>query len=543
MANNVTIGGVIVSVTNAVQAVAGNKIHDKQERQGLSAADKAKLFESAIAKLSNNSKFVSLPMTIDDPKQLSTYHSIDSLLQQVQERLEAYDMVDVFTLVHPVNAAIQVDLEMDGREAATHKLLTEYARLDVAQVAASNQWYHNWTEDAATQMHTNLNWSYHFLKNNIEATLMARLQPKYEAFETSQRGGPLLFMLLMQELLYTNESAVSAMKDQVEKYKISKVAGENVKNIAAILLSVSKRIWYSRDNKFPENYIDTIIGVLQTSSVPEFNEQFRTVALTRASDLAQERIAKSQGRAVPAMTYNNDLNAVETLFNMATTFYDQYSRDGLWAKYVKTKSNSGTATSSPSGSQPSALVNSTCFNCGSTQHMLPECDKPTDEQRIEANKKKYLEAKKKAKEAKRGSPGNNNNGSGSNGNQNGSAGNGSGTRSGNGSGAPTPRPNKWRPPDNGAGDQRFIWTRSHGSQPYKWNPQTRRWDLMVPIPSSNGGANSAGPDSTTSDKAPAGTGNGGAANTAAAPTPAPNTDMRAMVADLERQLQLLNAQL
>ena len=90
----------------------------------------------------------------------------------------------------------------------------------------------------------------------------------------------------MQELLYTTESAVSAMKDKVEKYKISKVAGENIKNIAAILLSILKHIWYSRDNKFPENYINTIIGVLQSSSVPEFNKEFRTVALTRASDLA-----------------------------------------------------------------------------------------------------------------------------------------------------------------------------------------------------------------------------------------------------------------
>lgn len=541
----VCIGGIDLAVAAAVQPVAGNKIHNKQERRRLNPAEKAKLFESAIAKLPNSSKFVALPMTIDDPKQLSSYHSIDSLLLQVRERLEAFDMMDVFTLVQPVDAESVPDLQMDGAEAVTNPLLSEYARLDVAAVAASNQWYHNWTTDVDSQMHTNLNWSYHFLKNNIEATLMARLQPKYEAFDVSQRGGPLLFMLLMNELLYTNESAVSALKDQVEKYKISKVAGENVKNIAAILLSVSKRIWYSRDNKFPESYIDKIISVLQTSSVPEFNEQFRTVALTRASDLAQERIAKSQGRAAPAMTYNNDVSTVERLFNMATTFYDQYSRDGLWAKHVKTKSNSGTTTNPNDSSQPAALVNGTCFNCGSSQHMLPDCDKPSDDTRIEANKKKYLEAKKKAKEIKKGSSGNAKGGSTGTSTQPGNSSNTSGNSNGNKSGSPTSRPNKWRPPDEGAGDQRFIWTRSHGSQPYKWNPQTRRWDLMVSIPSSNGGANSsARPETSTSGATPSGNGGGGAANTAAAPSSnASTSEMRAIVADLERQIQLINAQL
>ena len=69
---------------------------------------------------------------------------------------------------------------------------------------------------------------------------------------------------------------------------------------------------------------------------------------------------------------------------------------------------------------------------------------------------------------------------------------------------------------------------------------------MVPIPSSNGGANnSGGPDSNASVTIPASISTGGAANTAStpAPTQAPNVDMRAMVADLERQIQLLNAQL
>jgi hypothetical protein len=177
--------------------------------------------------------------------------------------------------------------------------------------------------------------------------------------------------------------------------------------------------------------------------------------------------------------------------------------------------------------------------------LLPECDKPTDEQRIEANKKKYIESKKKAREAKKnGSNGSNGNGSGNSGTQ---------QQTSNGSGSsparnPTNRPNKWRPPAEGESDQRFIWTRSHGSQPYKFNRQTGRWDMMVSIPASNGGANNGPPPTDNSTGAV----NNAASNTqvssngqnpAAANAASSGPDVRAQIAEMQRQLQILNDQL
>jgi hypothetical protein len=165
-------------------------------------------------------------------------------------------------------------------------------------------------------MHTNLNWSYYLLKNNIDPLLMSRLQSKYDAFTPSQRGGPLLFALLMAELLYTNESAVHTLKDQIQKYKINKVPREDIKKISSVILLVAKRIWYSKGESFPENFVDTIISLLQTSSVPPFNEQYKTIALTRASDKAQERVAVTSGAAAPVSTYQNNLATVERLLTM-----------------------------------------------------------------------------------------------------------------------------------------------------------------------------------------------------------------------------------
>jgi hypothetical protein len=179
---------------------------------------------------------------------------------------------------------------------------------------------------------------------------------------------------------------VHTLKDQIQKYKINKVPREDIKKISSVILSVAKRIWYSKGKSFPENFVDTIISLLQTSSVPPFNEQYKTIALTRASDKAQERVAVTSGAAAPVSTYQNNLATVELLLTMAATFYDGYTRDNTWNTYVKTKSAAPASTPQSNTKPAAALVTGTCFNCGSKDHMLPDCPKPTDDKRIAANK-------------------------------------------------------------------------------------------------------------------------------------------------------------
>ena len=546
-----TASGFAINIINTANtAFEGSHVHSKKERANLDAHQRSLLFEQATTKLPNGVKFVPLPATINDPKQLSTFSSVDSTIQVFVERLQAFDLRDVFYLLTVLDMNNhKAEEEEDPNNPGVKRLkmidlLTDYANVSVAQVATSNQFYHLWTDNAVDQMHTNLNWSYYLLKNNIDPLLMSRLQPKYDAFPVSQRGGPLLFALLMAELLYTNESAVQTLKDQIEKYKINKVPGEDIKKISSVILSVAKRIWYSKGECFPENFVDTIISLLQTSSVPSFNEQYKTIALTRASDKAKERVAVTSGAAAPTGTYQNDLATVERLLNMAATFYDGYTRDGTWNTHVKTKHVQPVQSSSTDAKPAAALVTGTCFNCGSKDHMLPDCPKPTDSRRISANKQKYMDAKKQAKANHRGPSTTPANGT-SNTTQ--PAQNGARTQASNNNGSSQDRPSKWAPPREGGPQQRFIWTRTHGNQPYQFNSQTQRWDMMVPIPASNQGAN-AGASGTLSTSSTVSSSNQSrqskspaAANTASNGN---NTaDLRAQMAELQRQMEALNAQL
>jgi hypothetical protein len=55
------------------------------------------------------------------------------------------------------------------------------------------------------------------------------------------------------------------------------------------------------------------------------SNQYKTIALTRASNKAQERVAVTSGTAAPVSTYQNNLATVERLLTMAATFYDGYT--------------------------------------------------------------------------------------------------------------------------------------------------------------------------------------------------------------------------
>ena len=103
--------------------------------------------------------------------------------------------------------------------------------------------------------------------NNIETDLSHRLQQKYDRFTPLQQGVPLLFILLLQDLLLSTESSLKGLYEQLRVYHIDKVSGENIKTVSTIVLSIANRIWYSNKQNFPSGFIDTVIKLYQTSSV------------------------------------------------------------------------------------------------------------------------------------------------------------------------------------------------------------------------------------------------------------------------------------
>jgi hypothetical protein len=138
-----------------------------------------------------------------------------------------------------------------------------------------------------------------------------------------QQGGMLLFALLMRELLFTTETAVKNLAEQMKNYKINKVPGKDVKAIVAAVLSASRHISYSKKEKFREDFVNDILELYTTSSIPEFNAHFVAMQTNIATEEATEQV-KSLTVDNTAVTreLKNDLKMIKLLCNLAQQCYD-----------------------------------------------------------------------------------------------------------------------------------------------------------------------------------------------------------------------------
>jgi hypothetical protein len=190
-----------------------------------------------------------------------------------------------------------------------------------------------------------------------------------------QQGGTLLFALLMRELLFTMEAAVKNLAEQMKNYKINKVPGEDVKAIAAAVLSASRRIWYSKKEKFPEDFVNDILELYTTNSVPEFNAHFVAMQTKIATEEATEQVKSLTGdNTAVTRELKNDLETIELLCNLAQQFYDRYKLSGVWAKHVKNRT--------PVEGLNATMSDSPCFNCGQKGHVVKDCPRELNEEQV-----------------------------------------------------------------------------------------------------------------------------------------------------------------
>jgi hypothetical protein len=333
---------------------------------------------------------------------------------------------------------------------------------------------------------------------------LTRLEQVYNEFPKIEQGGPLLFALLMQMILITNESSIKTLHDQLKKYKIKQIPNENIKTASSIILSVSTRIWHSREQTFPDNFIDDVLKIYQTTSCSFFNEHFKKAATDRTNDIARFNMAKMRGQPLPVLAYSNDLDSVTLICALGDQLYDAYTLDGTWSKSIK-----NLPSHTPSGSALNSTTVS-CFNCGSKEHSFQNCPEPRDNARIKRARENFQNRKASGSSSKPTNSGKSDSRTRSRGADQ--------SKQANGTKPSNNNTNRFRPPDNPSETSRFITTKALGIRNYKWNPATKRWEVQ---------------------------GDTSALNTGSTPPVAPTTDAekRTAIANLQRQLELLNAQL
>ena len=357
--NYLMIGGEKVYIRDTprtVEETPKTALYPKEERDKLPADRKIEIFKAAVAKR-DGIHFEFQTLSLDDEHQLKECLTLDSMVRKVKAIHRQYDMDNVFNIVQ---------LDESGTPKRFINLYDHYDSISIQMVARSNEWYTIHT--TANYYAENLTLTFTFFENNMDDDLFSKNMETYQKFPAIQRGGSLLFIIMMALLVSQTEEAALKLKERLEKLDLKDIPGEDVPKAVSLIRSALKRLGKFR----PDDIVKTLLRIFQTSSYPEFNATFAQLERQRQ---AAHAFAAVSGKPVEA-TYTQE----EIILHLAEQLYRTYLATDDW---LGLKIKAAGFQSAEGGVR--ILV---CWNCAGN-HNLDQCPKPRNQQLIKINRKKF----------------------------------------------------------------------------------------------------------------------------------------------------------
>jgi hypothetical protein len=364
-----TINGVTIKIRDTAPLVISKTIlHKMHNRDGMLSDKLDELFVKATRVQHTKYDFMSL--FIDDQDKLDDTYNLEKNIERTREVMGNYDYDNVFNIV-------EQDKTIGSPEnlvlTKTRDLFKDYAIMTPNEVAWSNKWYRTWT--AEIWFEQNLKLSFDLLENHCSEELWEKTMDKYNHHSEVEKGGPLFFVIMMSKLLSNTEEASDALTKPIRDFKISNLQGENVDKATSLLGRAVKRL--AQINRVPQNIVRTMLQIMQTTSVPKFNNMFELMETSRFVNDCEPTLH---------VGVTGQFN-VNTFFSIAEQKYASMMEANQW-NGVSNKGSKSTFITVGSGKEP------VCWNYGGP-HRLPDCTLPKNQEKISEGKKKMHDAMKK----------------------------------------------------------------------------------------------------------------------------------------------------
>ena len=290
-----------------------------------------KLRETATTPLANSFSLLSIE---DSDKQLANTYDITMRVEEVRAHLKTYDLIDVFFILNVDNNNENVLL------SGTIDLLDHFQTLSEHEVRKSIRYFKRFGKHYVIQ---NLAWSADMLLKSCEQDLRDKVAERLMLVSEDEKGGPLTFFYILSEITSFSEDAVAAMERRLTDMSIKEFEGENVSTAVSQLRTSISRLTLL--NKLPVDIVKRLLLIFQTSSVSEFNDLFKMIALQRRGN---------RGHSF------HDSNDILTL---ASETYRELLENGSWNNVNGSRLN-------------------VCFRCNQDGHIAKDCtvikDTPSD---------------------------------------------------------------------------------------------------------------------------------------------------------------------
>ena len=389
-----TVGPTITmssSASNQFKLAPAKRTVDTCDRVLFKRGDRANLDDDKLNALykeatrSRQSKFSYVDVSNASDDVLADAYAIDMLVKFMKSILVTYDMHSAFTIVYPTpvaSSATNVGAldQTDQGNVKTSDLFSDHTQLTTEQVAASNVWYNEWVDD--TTHSDNLKLTQQYLLNNVDEDLAAKTLEDYEEFQPAEQGGPLFFLIMLQNLLSNSREAALHLENKIKTLKILTVKGEDISKVVSHLRGALRRLiqmsqWDRSNPSHSRFFIDmnlSLLKVFQTTSVDEFNNLFASYQTSMELKDLQLKVSVA--------TFTKPPDPFD-VFTVASSKYLTMVKQSQWTGV----NTSGTESVFLGGD----AVLQRCFNCNKPGCSVKTCPEPKNADPISANRKLFWE--------------------------------------------------------------------------------------------------------------------------------------------------------
>lgn len=362
------------------------KLWNKTNRADLAGDVYQTFYKSATSYtvLGKDSKLSEQSPKLDANGIIEAVERHDRKIGMIKRHLRLYDIIDVFTVVFPLDKENGFDLSSEIRNTTMHAI-DDASRLSVDLVAISCMWWNCCVDpEKCPWVRENMTISYSLLENNTDPSLWRKCIVEYDEYPISCQGGPLMFSIINRHMMNTSEQAIIRVRDTLKTLRIKDLPNEDVDVAVSHIKTVHSLLEANSSDEMnfvPTDLPEQVLTILSSTSVFEFNRVF-----IRQKEEARAEADKNKGSSHPAWPEVGELCS-----HAQNMYYRMKNREKGWLPTKKNKSSAFMAQGNASKPEP------TCWNCGGN-HLLPQCKAPRDEARIERNRKAFMEAKQRARE-------------------------------------------------------------------------------------------------------------------------------------------------
>ena len=209
-----------------------------------------------------------------------------------------------------------------------------------------------------------LQWSQEFLENSCEEDLRIKVLERTRTFPDVEQGGALFYHVMIHLIQSDVERAARGLIVRLEKMTLRSLSGENIFVACSLIRGVYDKLLSI--GKVPDDIDNTILRIMQTSSVDEFNDVFKTLSHNNLLDLGARK------------TPPEILDLAEKIYkiHLEPESPSPWKGAGRVGKSTFVTEAEMAANTLRSLSAAQTEVGVECWRCGAKGHLAKDCPNP-----------------------------------------------------------------------------------------------------------------------------------------------------------------------